>query len=257
MAKTPFDAVARYYDLLHSGKDYDEECRFLERVMGRFLAETPRDLLDVGCGTASHALILAKRGYRVTAVDYSPRMLDQARRKAGPSQPGLRLLQADVQHMALGVRFDAAYSMEGPVTSLLTRRDLLLHFKTVRDHLRPGGIYVFDFSRAAVPQDGSRGWEVHQVSPYEFVELYEVSPGPRRGRSRVKDLLLVIKGSRVLDRVQVLLQHHAVSIRSLRRLLARAGFRVVGFYTTGDGPFKLGRLRRDDDYPLAVVRNPG
>jgi len=257
MAKTPFDAVARYYDLIHSGKDYDEECRFLERVMGRFLAETPRDLLDVGCGTASHALILAKRGYRVTAVDYSPRMLDQARRKAGPSQPRLRLLQADMQHMALGVRFDAAYSMEGPVTSLLTRRDLLLHFKTVRVHLRPGGIYVFDFSRAAVPQAGSRGWEVHQVSPYEFVELYEVSPGPRRGRSRVKDLLLVIKGSRVLDRVQVLLQHHAVSIRSLRRLLARAGFRVVGFYTTGDGPFKLVRLRRDDDYPLAVVRNPG
>ncbi|HLB68234.1 MAG TPA: methyltransferase domain-containing protein [Thermoplasmata archaeon] len=257
MAKTPFDAIAPYYDLIHSRKDYDGESRFLERVMGRFLAETPKELLDVGCGTASHALILVKRGYRVTAVDYSPRMLDQARRKAGPSRPGLRLLQADMQHMALGVRFDAAYSMDGPVVSLLTTRDLLLHFKTVRDHLRPGGIYVFDFSRAAVPRGRSRGWNVHQVSPYELVELYEVSPGPRRDRSTVKDVLLVNKGSRILDRVQVLLQHHAVSIRSLRRLLARAGFRVVGFYTTGDGPFKLHRLQRGDDYPLAVARNPG
>jgi len=257
MAKTPFDAIAPYYDLLHSRKDYGEECRFLESVMGRFLAETPKELLDVGCGTASHALMLAKRGYRVTAVDCSPRMLDQARRKAGPRQPGFRLLQADLQHMALGVRFDAAYSMDGPVISLPTMRDLLLHFKTVRDHLRPGGIYVFDFSRAAVPRGRSRGWNVHQVSPYELVELYEVSPGPRRDRSTVKDVLLVNKGSRILDRVQVLLQHHAVSIRSLRRLLARAGFRVVGFYTSGDGPFRLGRLRRDDDYPLAVARNPG
>jgi len=257
MAKTPFDAIAPYYDRLHSRKDYGEECRFLETVMGRFLAEAPRDLLDVGCGTASHALILAKRGYRVTAVDRSARMLDQARRKAGPRWPGLRLVQADLRHLALGARFDAAYSMDGPVESLPTQGDLLRHFRTVRDHLRPGGIYVFDFSRAAVPRGRSRGWTVHPVPPYEIVELYEVAPGPRRGRYTVKDLLLVNKGSRVVDRVQVVIEHHAVPIRALRTLLARAGFHVVGFYSTGDGPFRLHRLRRDDDYPLAVARNPG
>jgi len=257
MSKTPFDRIAPYYDMLHTEKDYSEECRFLERVMRRFLAATPKDLLDVGCGTASHALTFAKRGYRVTAVDHSRQMLEQARKKARLSHPGLRLIQADLRRMALGVRFDAAYSVDGPVIHLLTQGDLLRHFKTVRAHLRPGGIYVFDFSRATAPEGHSRGWHVHEVTPYELVELYEVSPGPRRGLSRVKDTLLVSKGTRVVARVSVTVQHQAVSVPALRRLLARAGFRVVGFYTTGHGPFNLGRLRRGDEYPLAVARNPG
>jgi len=257
MARTTYDAIAPYYDLIQSKKDYAGECRFLEHLIRRFLNGPRKDLLDVGCGTASHALLLAKRGYRVTAVDQSPGMLDQGRKKAGTRQPGLRLLQADLRRMALGVRFDAAYSMDGPVLSLLTARDLLQHFRTIRDHLRPGGLFVFDFSRATVPRGRSRGWSVHRASSYEILELYEVSPGPGRGRYCVTDLLLVHKGSRVLDRVKVVLEHRAVPIPSLRSLLTRAGFRVVGFYSTGDSPFELNRLRREDDYPLAIAKTPG
>ena len=39
--------------------------------------------LDLGCGTGRHALWLAESGARVTAVDFSPGMLEQARRKPG------------------------------------------------------------------------------------------------------------------------------------------------------------------------------
>ena len=40
---------------------------------------------DIGCGTGRHALRLANAGAAVQALDFSERMLDQARRKAGPS----------------------------------------------------------------------------------------------------------------------------------------------------------------------------
>ena len=39
--------------------------------------------LDLGCGTGRHALWLASAGANVTAVDFSPAMLQQARRKPG------------------------------------------------------------------------------------------------------------------------------------------------------------------------------
>lgn len=39
------------------------------------------DVLDVGCGTGSLALLLAEAGHRVTAYDLSPRMVDAARAK--------------------------------------------------------------------------------------------------------------------------------------------------------------------------------
>ena len=41
------------------------------------------DVLDVPCGFGRHALPLAAAGYRVTGVDRSPTLLDEARRRAG------------------------------------------------------------------------------------------------------------------------------------------------------------------------------
>ena len=41
------------------------------------------DVLDVGAGTGRHAIRIAERGARVTAIDFSEQMLDRAREKPG------------------------------------------------------------------------------------------------------------------------------------------------------------------------------
>ncbi len=46
-----------------------------------WLPVTPSDVLDLGCGTGSLALLAAGDGHRVTAVDRSPRMAELAREK--------------------------------------------------------------------------------------------------------------------------------------------------------------------------------
>jgi malonyl-CoA O-methyltransferase len=52
------------------------------------------DVLDVGAGTGRHAIRIAERGARVTAVDFSEQMLEQARRKPGADR--VRWLVHDV-----------------------------------------------------------------------------------------------------------------------------------------------------------------
>ena len=52
------------------------------------------EILDVGCGTGRHALRLAARGARVTAVDFSPGMLARARAKSGAEQ--VRFVEHDL-----------------------------------------------------------------------------------------------------------------------------------------------------------------
>lgn len=55
-----------------------------EQLLKEHLAETPgKNVLDVGCGTGFLAILLARSGWSVTAVDSSPSMLTQAKMTAG------------------------------------------------------------------------------------------------------------------------------------------------------------------------------
>ena len=55
-----------------------------EQIEAAFPGAQPQELrvLDMGCGPGFFSIILARAGYRVTAADYTPAMLDEARANA-------------------------------------------------------------------------------------------------------------------------------------------------------------------------------
>ena len=63
---------ANTYDALYENKDYEKECDFIEAIFskGSLNAKT---VLDLGCGTGGHALVLAKRGYEVLGLTALPK----------------------------------------------------------------------------------------------------------------------------------------------------------------------------------------
>jgi malonyl-CoA O-methyltransferase len=93
------------------------------------------EALDLGCGTGRHALWLANAGARVTAVDFSEGMLNEARRKPGAS--GVRFLVHDL-HQPLP--FETA-AFERVVSGLVLEHlhDLRFVFGEARRVLGPGG----------------------------------------------------------------------------------------------------------------------
>jgi malonyl-CoA O-methyltransferase len=81
---TPLDAVRDGYDRWASVYDHDANpLPALEDPQVRKAVGDPRGLavLDLGCGTGRHTEWLASAGADVTAVDFSPGMLAEARRK--------------------------------------------------------------------------------------------------------------------------------------------------------------------------------
>lgn len=56
-------------------------------------------ILDVGTGPGFFAILLAREGYEVTAVDYTEAMLDQARKNAGDMAEKIRFVRMDAQHL--------------------------------------------------------------------------------------------------------------------------------------------------------------
>jgi SAM-dependent methyltransferase len=133
------------YDAIYRDKNYAGEVDLIERILVRNGLDGPRRLLDLGCGTGNHALPLAQRGYTVVGVDRSPAMLAQAREKASAAHVGSVVFQeGDIRKLDLGQRFDAALMMFTVLGYQLEDADLMAALATVRRHLEPGGLFVFD-----------------------------------------------------------------------------------------------------------------
>ncbi len=249
-----FDRIAEYYDVLHDDVDYPAECSLLQTVFSRFLPRQPASLLDLGCGTGNHALILATRGYRVTGIDSSAGMLRVARAKAR-GRPSLTFVRADMRRFDLGRTFDAAVCMDGAFTHLLTERDLLGHLRTVRRHLSPGGAYVFEFAQALERETEGPGWIYHDA-PMRIIWLYDLAFDPRRHLLTAQNRFFALDGDRVRRTFVNTYSTRVLSVPVLRRLLARAGMVLVGAYSTDEGS-GLHSLRRDDPLPMAVAQRLG
>lgn len=60
-------------------------CLELFELLQFDLEKQPLKILDVGCGSGVTGRMLAEKGYEVTGIDLSPKMVDLANRKAGGS----------------------------------------------------------------------------------------------------------------------------------------------------------------------------
>ncbi len=250
MTRELFDRIADYYDLLHEDVDYAAECRLLERVFARFLPRPAASVLDLGCGTGSHALLLAGRGHQVMGIDASPGMLRVARAKArGRRNPAFR--RADMRSFDLGRTFDAAICMDGAFTHLLTDRDLLTHLRTVRRALAPDGVYAFEFAQSLRQETVGPGW-IHRAGDPEIVWLYDLAVDRRRHLVTGENTFFAFEGGRLRRTFVNTYSTRLLTVPVLRTLVTKAGMRLRAVYSTDEGS-GLHRLRRDDPLPLAVA----
>ena len=78
-----YDLLAPFYDSVNGDIDYCAWADFFEEIIKReYRAGKPELVLDLGCGTGKMTIELAKRGYDMTGVDFSPEMLDIAKNEA-------------------------------------------------------------------------------------------------------------------------------------------------------------------------------
>jgi SAM-dependent methyltransferase len=147
MSSTVFGpGYADLYDTLYSDKDYSVECDMVERAFREFGAAPVRSILDLGCGTGSHAIPLALRGYDVIGVDRSEAMLVHAQSKAADADVTghVQFVAGDVRSVEAGRTVDAVLIMFSVLGYQYSDDDVLATLSTARRHLRQGGELIFD-----------------------------------------------------------------------------------------------------------------
>jgi SAM-dependent methyltransferase len=142
-----FKNYARYYDLLYRDKDYEAEADYVHSLIQRN-APGSSSIMELGCGTGKHAMLLAEKGYSVHGVDLSEGMLEEAesRRRSLPIEvrEKLSFTHGDVRTVRVGATFDVVISLFHVVSYQTTNEDLQAQFETAKAHLKPGGMFIFD-----------------------------------------------------------------------------------------------------------------
>lgn len=118
--ETFFDAHAPLYDENEFTKNTVAEVDFLLEELS---LKQGASILDVGCGTGRHSVELAKRGYAVTGIDVSSKMLAKAAEKAKAAGVNVNLIRADATQFTLPQKYDGAICLCEGAFGLLGHRD--------------------------------------------------------------------------------------------------------------------------------------
>lgn len=141
---------AELYDIFYSDKPYDAEALFVHQCLEQYSDGPKGRLLELACGTGSHAFALEKLGYQIVATDYSPDILAAARRKAERLSSSVDFRHQDMTKLDVAGRpFDAVVCLFDSIGYVATNEALLKVLRGVYEHLRPGGLFIFEFWHAA------------------------------------------------------------------------------------------------------------
>ena len=131
--------------MLYKEKDYAGEVEYILSLLAN-QGVTEGEILELGCGTGKHAEQFAQKGFSVHGVDLSPSMVSEAeRRKPVDLSDHLNFEVGDLRTTQIGKIFDVVISLFHVVSYQTTNEDLEEMFATASNHLREGGIFIFDF----------------------------------------------------------------------------------------------------------------
>lgn len=151
-----YRALAPVYDRLNSDVDYGKWADFIEECFRKYCDKTPVSILELGCGTGSMTLELARRGYDMTALDISEEMLSVAHMRAEEEKlRNILFLQSDMTDFELYGTVDAIVCCLDGINHLTRREDVAACFALAANYLNPGGAFLFDLN-----------------TPYKFKTLY-------------------------------------------------------------------------------------
>jgi SAM-dependent methyltransferase len=148
-----------------------------------FIKENPAGhALDLGCGTGTNVITLAKNGWQVTGVDFAPHGIKIARQKAKDANVDVELMVADVTrlekvtgtfNLILDIGCYHSLSTEGKAG----------YRKNLERLLAPGGTYLLYAFYDEVSDGNGPGASKEDIDAFDrFLNLAHRVNGTERGR---------------------------------------------------------------------------
>ncbi len=202
-------------------------------------------LLDLCCGQGRHAVPLARAGYRITGLDRSTYLLEQARHSALRAQTPVAWVRGDMRWLPWREEFDACLNLFTAFGYFEddAQNEQVLH--QVCRVLKPGGRFLLDVSNRDyyLLRLWPNAWRRHGSATI----LEETAFDPTTGRF---DMTFTWAEGDKWESLTHSVRHYTAP--ELANMIRRAGLVPIGFYGDFDGSdFDLNSKRL-----IAVAQKP-
>ncbi|MGI6066248.1 MAG: class I SAM-dependent DNA methyltransferase [Bacillota bacterium] len=230
-----YHGLARIYDELMASIDYEQWAEYITSIVRRSEKEVA-SVLDIACGTGSTSIPLAKQGWRVTGVDISLPMLQQARRKAADAKEDVLFLQQDIRQLDFVREFDLVTCFQDGLNYLLSEEELNQAFQGIYNLLSPGGLFIFDLNLVE-KYSFSASNEISFIDMEEYSLIYETSYDPANRIWEIK-VTGFIREEQQYSKFQEIHQEMHHQPEDVEKSLVNAGFNVKDKFSafTFDAP---------------------
>jgi 2-polyprenyl-3-methyl-5-hydroxy-6-metoxy-1,4-benzoquinol methylase len=142
--------IARQLLNVHLNTEIDLASRkkkTIEKTVEWILKQTNKkhlNILDLGCGPGLYTELIAKKGHKVTGVDFSNHSIEYARNEAKKKNLNIEYIQANYLNLDLEEnKYDLAIQIFTDFGVLQpNERDILL--RSIKNVLKPEGVFIFD-----------------------------------------------------------------------------------------------------------------
>jgi SAM-dependent methyltransferase len=218
---------AGIYDKLMADVDYKKWADYVEEVFGRNGLK-PSLILDLGCGTGSFCIEMAKRGYEMIGVDISPEMLMLASSKANAAGADILYLNQDMTSFELYGTVDAAVCFLDSINYITDKRKLNRLFKLVNNYLNPGGLFIFD-TNSQYKIKNILGNNVFYSVEDDAAYIWQNTYCPKTRKCEF-DLTFFIQDGESYIRRDEIHYERAYSVDEIKGLAVSAGLKPLGIF---------------------------
>jgi SAM-dependent methyltransferase len=245
---------AELYDIFYSDKEYSKEIVFVHQCMKEYGVKPTKKILELACGTGTHAFELEKLGYEIIATDYSEDMLKCAQNKAKKNSSSINFQVQDMRDLDIPERpFDAVICLFDSIGYVITNDALKRVFQNVHLHLQEGGLFIFEFWHAAAMLKNYDPLRVRRwkTSDGEITRISETTLDVIRQMGKVKYSILELKNSGTFSKIEEIQENRFFLVQEMDMWLTQNNFEPIKFFA---GFKKDGNISTDTWHIVALAR---
>ncbi|AZV63484.1 class I SAM-dependent DNA methyltransferase [Peribacillus frigoritolerans] len=220
-----YERFAYVYDELMKDAPYEKWLMILTAKLEQY-GIGGRKVLDLACGTGEMTVELAQHGFEVTGVDLSDEMLLVANEKAVKLGLSIPLFQQNMAELEGLGQFDCVTIFCDSLNYLRDEEDIVKTFSRVHEHLKDGGLFMFDIHSVYKMEEIFRD-HTFAVNGKEVSYIWDCFPG-EEPYSVEHDLSFFVRDdeSGLYDRFDELHYQRTYPVEQYKKWLEQAGFTV-------------------------------